>query len=248
MQGYGKLGSDLITKLSAGGNWHQYQKALSLPFDMTNQSLFRSLAIGLLVSFAGSVGPSAINLTVLQVSVEAGFQQGCWFALGMALTEWIFIRASLGGIRRVLERRAIRRALERLILFLFVILALLSIRAAFSDEPGAGTFSPDPEGNSFFLGILFRLLNPSMIPYWLGANAGLLARGLLPPVRGHFNFYAVGCSLGTLAALGLYIGGGAQLTDALSEYRQLLHVLIGCFFLFAAGWMIFQGRAKKSDS
>ena len=207
---------------------------------MPNQSLLRSLTTGLLVSFAGSVGPSAINLTVLQVSVETGAQQAAWFVLGMILTEWLFIRASLGGIRKLLERTAIRRALERLILVLFVILALVSFRAAYVNEVGRSAFSPDPESNSLLLGIFFRLLNPSMIPYWLGANAGLMARGLLPATKGHFNFYSVGCSLGTLAALGLYIGGGVQLTEHLSDYRQLMHVLIGCFFLGAAGWMIFQ--------
>jgi threonine/homoserine/homoserine lactone efflux protein len=208
-------------------------------------ALFRSLGIGLLVSFAGSIGPSAINLTVLQVSVEAGVERAGWFILGMTLTEWVFIRASLGGIRKLLERTAIRRALERLILVLFVVLAIVSFMAAFSDERRTSAFSPDPDSNSLLLGILFRLLNPSMIPYWLGVNAGVLARGMLPPKRGHFNFYAVGCSLGTLAALGLYIGGGAQLTAALADYRAVLDVLIGCFFLGAAAWMILQDRIRK---
>ncbi len=206
--------------------------------------LLRTVGMGLGVSFAGSIGPSAINLTVMQVSVETGVQQAGWFVLGMILTELIFIRASLGGLRKLLLHTNIRRALERLILILFVVLAAISFYAAFREVQRSSTFSPDTAGNGFFLGILFRLLNPSMIPYWIGVNAGLMARELLPPTPAHFNAYAVGCALGTLVALGLYVLGGAQLTAFFAGYRQLLDLGIGCFFLAAAAWMAIQSRDK----
>ncbi|MBK8967947.1 MAG: LysE family transporter [Saprospiraceae bacterium] len=204
--------------------------------------LLRSVGIGLGVSFAGSIGPSAINLTVMQVSVEAGAQQAGWFVLGMILTELVFIRASLGGLQKLLLHTNIRRALERLILILFVVLAAVSFYAAFQEVRQGSTFSPEASGNGFFLGILFRLLNPSMIPYWIGVNAGLMARELLPSAPAHFNVYAVGCALGTLAALGLYVSGGARLTAFFAGYRQWLDLGIGCFFLAAAAWMAFQNR------
>ncbi|MCB0532536.1 MAG: LysE family transporter [Lewinellaceae bacterium] len=205
----------------------------------------RSLCIGAGISFAGSIGPSAINLTVMQVSVEAGIQQAGWFVLGMILTEFIFIRASLGGLRRLLLHANIRRILERLILILFVVLAAISFFAAFRDVQSSSTFSSNTAGNGFLLGILFRLLNPSMVPYWLGVNAGLMARELLPPTPAHFNAYAVGCAFGTVVALGLYIAGGAQLTEFFAGYRQLLNLAIGCFFLAAAAWMAFQNHSRK---
>lgn len=216
-----------------------------MPVQKQMLALLRSLGIGMGVSFAGSIGPSAINLTVMQVSVEAGVQQAGWFVFGMILTEFIFIRASLGGLRQLLLHANIRRALERLILVLFVVLAVISFSAAFREAQNSSAFSPDTAGNGFLLGIVFRLLNPSMVPYWLGVNAGLIARDMLPPVPAHFNAYTAGCGLGTLVALGLYIAGGAQLTGFFAGYRQLLNLAIGCFFLAAAAWMAFQNRSKK---
>ncbi|TNE53913.1 MAG: hypothetical protein EP344_14690 [Bacteroidetes bacterium] len=206
----------------------------------------RTFLTGLGLGIAGTLPISPVNLTLLQVGLQSGVYTAIYFAAGMLLLEVLFIRLSLGGLKQLLERTIVRRLLNRTILILLVVLALASFHTAFFREPGTTSiFTPATLESSLVSGLIFRLLNPSMILYWLGTNATLLARDVLPPRVSQFNVYASGCLAGIAVGLAPYIYGGAYLAEYLKPWHTALNILIGCFFLLVAGWMIFNGRINS---
>lgn len=202
-------------------------------------TLFQSVLIGYLMALLASLPVSPVNLTLLQVGLEAGLRQALWFASGMILVEALFIRFSLGGLLPLLQKTNVRRLLERLTLVLLVGMAAFSLWQALNPAPGGGGFfTPASSGNGFLLGALFRLLNPGMILFWVGANSMLITRQKLPPEARHFNFYTLGGLGGVASALALYIFWGSYLSDYLRLWYVGLQLAIGLFFLAAAAWLI----------
>lgn len=205
---------------------------------------------GLGVSFVGSLPVGTMNVAVLHVGLAQGLAAAFEFALGALLIEMVFVRVSLLGMGWLSRQQRLFSALNWLTAAVLASLAFGSFRAALHPAEIhpvylSGGLSP------FFMGVSFRLLTPTLIPFWLGWNTVLLAKNILLPLESYYKRYVLGIGVGTVLAYGLYASGGQFAAGFLAGHQSLLNWCVGGLFAGAAiyqAWKAAGGHAKKLES
>lgn len=211
--------------------------------------LNRPFGLGWAISFAGSLPIGTMNVAVLQFGLLAGWRRGLQFSLGIAAVEVLFVAFSLAAIERIWQRKRLLRRLEWATLALFIALAAGSFWAAL--HPALPGTPSDSEWLSaavppLLLGMAFRAINPSMMPFWVGWHSILAAKDRLPDTPRACALFAMGAGAGTVAAHGCYLAGGEWAADSVRAHEHWLHFAIGLVFAAAAaaqGWRLLAQRA-----
>jgi threonine/homoserine/homoserine lactone efflux protein len=86
----------------------------------------------------------------------------------------------------------------------------------------------------FLLGLSMSALNPIQIPFWFAWSTFFIERGWMRATPLENNIFSIGCGLGTLAGLALYMYGGHWLVTKLHASQRTLNLIMGGVFLFAA--------------
>ena len=95
------------------------------------EKLLRVLFWGMLVSFLGSLPLGTMNITVTQISVQAGIQDGFAFALGSMLVEVAIVRIALITMKWITGQHKLFRVLEYLTTSVILLLSITSFVAAY---------------------------------------------------------------------------------------------------------------------
>lgn len=127
--------------------------------------IVNGILLGLLLSIL--IGP--VFFSLLQTSIEKGFRAGVWMALGIMLSDALYISIAYLGISQLMEQDSFRIFLGMaggVIMLIFGISSILKspkIRSALEHE--------NIKNNVFRLiskGFLLNGINPSVLIFWIG--------------------------------------------------------------------------------
>lgn len=140
--------------------------------------LWKGLVFGIVLSFM--VGP--VFFALIQTSIEFGFKAGFFLALGVSMSDSLYILISYSGISHITENIQLK-------FFLGLLGALIMIGFGFSSifrpVPRKGLKRNHMDSNSYLRklmkGFVLNSLNPFVFLFWFGV-AGLVT------IEMHFSF------------------------------------------------------------
>ena len=161
----------------------------------------QTFIVAFLVSFFGSIPPGAINLSVLQLSVEGRSDAAIRFSLAAALVEipYAFIAIKFQSL---LERSPWLtdnfKLIAAVVLFILGLISLLSKPKKANSEGLLARI----QNSGFRKGILVGIFNPMAIPFWIAITAYLVQHKWVNLVSTSAEIaYIIGLALGTIALL-----------------------------------------------
>jgi len=189
---------------------------------------------GLLISFLGSLPLGSLNVSAMQVAITENIRNAIRFSLGVALVEVLYVRLSLKSIGWVIAHQQIFYILEWTTVFLFMIMAASSFRAATRKNTNAKNILLDNNMNRFWLGFTMSAINPVQVPFWFIWSTYLLSNKILSPSAWQFNIYTAGIGTGTLLGLALFIFAGRWLLQKLHTSHRVVNIIVGVVFIISA--------------
>ena len=173
-------------------------------------TLLSHLAVGLAVSFIGSVPPGAINLTAVKISLEKGLRSVIVFALAVAAVEFVYALMAVYGAHVLMRYPDLSHWMEGITIALFLGLGLYYVlgnshpAAVPADEPGLARFRRIFGSSPFMRGLTLSLFNPLGIPFWLAYTSFLQIRQWIHLDALNTFFYVSGIASGAFIALILF--------------------------------------------
>ena len=190
--------------------------------------------LGFFLSFLGQLPLGTMSITATQLSVQESFGNAWKYALGVALMEMAYLRLVLSGMNLIMEHALFFIVLNWITLAFFLILGIWSFMAAQKQDDDKKALLLNNRVNRFFLGLSMSALNPAQIPFWFIWAGYFLDRGWLSPGMASFNWFTLGCGLGTVAGLALYMYGGNYLVTRMKAGNKILNKIMGIVFILAA--------------
>lgn len=195
--------------------------------------LMRIFAMGLMISFLGTLPLGTLNISAMQISVTDGIRPALYFVTGALIIEMIYVRVSLVAMHWVLRNKRLFRWLEWGSILIILALSVSSFVAA-ADPVVKKNVLLSSGIHRFWLGILMSALNPVQIPFWFGWSTVLFTKNVLQHRNNHFNIYILGIGVGSLIGNLVFIFGGRFIVEVLNTNQKVLHWIIGTIFLITA--------------
>ena len=196
--------------------------------------LISLLLIGWLVSFLGQLPLGTMSITSTQIAVQEGFTNAWKYSLGVAIIEMVYLRLVLSGVDWIMRHKLFFEILGWLTVAVFLVLGVLSFLAARKQNATHKALLLDNRLNRFFLGVSMSALNPAQVPFWFIWSSYLLDLQVLHPGFGEYNLFTLGCGLGTISGLALYMYGGNWLITKMKTSNRTLNTVMGIIFVIAA--------------
>lgn len=190
--------------------------------------------IGWLVSFLGQLPLGTLSITSTQIAVQENFSNAWKYAIGVALVEIIYLRLTLSGVNWIIEHQLLFIVLGWLTVAVFLVLAVASMLSARKQEKEKKALLLDNDVHRFFLGLSMSALNPAQIPFWFIWSSFLLDTGRLHSDVTTFNFFTLGCGMGTISGLAIYMYGGNWLITKMNTSNRTLNIVMSIIFFIAA--------------
>ena len=190
--------------------------------------------LGFFLSFLGQLPLGVMSITAVQISIQENFGNAWKYAVGVALVEMICLRLVLSGVQWIMQHKLFFSVLNWITLFFFLVLGLWSFVDARKQHSGKKALLLNNRLDRFFLGISMSALNPAQIPFWFIWSGYFLDRGWLVPGFLSFGWFTLGCGLGTVAGLALYMYGGNFLVTKMNASNKTLNTIMGVVFIVAA--------------
>jgi threonine/homoserine/homoserine lactone efflux protein len=172
-------------------------------------------------SFIGSIPPGTINLTCVQLGLERKTKVAWRFAVTASVLEYPFGWIAVEFAEWITSSPVI---VENMQLITGIAMTLIGILTLWTPSRPS-TFTLKLSENGYLRGVVLSLLNPLVIPFWVGVTAYLKSLGwidLSTPVRLHS--YLLGVCLGTLGLLGILIYLAEKLGMQFTQSRWLYKV------------------------
>lgn len=178
-----------------------------------------------LISFAGSVQPGPVNLTVVQVTLTRNFKTGVWVALSGAFPEIIYSSLALKSHLFLAEHQIISRILE------FSSIPFLLAAGFYSFN---SPFRPAREGAAdigkrlVLKGFAGGILNPQLLPFWLVVLISFDSLFSMETLSSQFSF-VFGAATGAFLLLLLFAYLAHRFKTGLDSFlsRYPMHKAIG---------------------
>ncbi|MBU6341949.1 MAG: LysE family transporter [Bacteroidetes bacterium] len=190
---------------------------------------------GIGVSFLGAAPLGVLNIAALQISISRGQTAGMLYSAGAISIEMIFIWFSLIGVEWIQKNARLFLLIEWITIAVVTSLAINSFLSAL--HPTAKNLDNlflNPDMPAYLIGVSFRALMPTMVPFWLGWNTLLFSKDILQPNLKFYYAYITGAGLGTFIAHLLYILGGEFAAQTFQTHQSAFNWSIGGLFLFIA--------------
>lgn len=196
--------------------------------------LIKVFFAGMIISFMGTLSPSPLNLSAMQISVHEGVRFAMYFSAGTILSELIYVRLCVVGVHWLQHQKVVIKWLEWITFLLVLALAIGSFVAASKNHP-AQNIILDNHINRFLFGVIMSALTPMHIPFWIGWSTALFSKKILSHKNSDYYFYMTGIGLGTFFANWLYIASGKDVVKLLNDNHSILNYTIGGVFAITAG-------------
>jgi threonine/homoserine/homoserine lactone efflux protein len=189
---------------------------------------------GMLISFLGSLPLGSLNVCAMQIAITEDIRNAVRFSAGVALVEVLYVRLSLKSIGWIIAHQQIFYILEWTTVFVFIIMAASSFRAANRKKGNAKNILLDNNMNRFWLGFTMSAINPVQVPFWFIWSTYLISNKILSTSDWQFNIYTAGIGSGTLLGLALFIVAGRWLLKKLHTSHRVINIIVGIVFIVSA--------------
>lgn len=187
-------------------------------------------AAGILLSLAGSLPPGLISLSVAQTSIARGFGSAIILALGAAAAEFFQALGAVIFANWFLRYPAAERAFEIGAIPIFWGLAVFLW--FFAKAPRAPEQNlPVQVWRQFGKGLAISVFNLLAIPYWIAYAGWLRINGWWTEGSAHLMAFALGVTIGTMLALGLYAWLARELTQRSDLAAKFANRFVALIFL-----------------
>ena len=189
-------------------------------------SFIQNAAVGLTISFLGSLPLGVQNLTSVKIALERGFRPALAFGAGCASVEMLYSTIAVKLTQFLLGADTLRMAFQGVSTGLFMIIGLLFLTSK-------SKHSALPlKANTYYLGLGMSLMNMAAIPFWLVTTTVMSGNGWINigedlPLLG----YIVGIPVGTTLALGTYAALSERLDRRFDLQRLPVNRVIGAVLL-----------------
>lgn len=155
--------------------------------------------LAFILSFAGSIPPGTINLSVVQLGLQNKLKIATRFALAASLMEYPYAWIAVKFERLITSSPAIT---ENLTLLTAVVLIVLGLINVLPKSKSSSVFTSGLSNSGYRRGLLLGILNPLAIPYWVGITAYLQSQGWTDlSTRGRLHAYLLGVVTGAFLLL-----------------------------------------------
>ncbi len=156
---------------------------------------------GLVFSFLGSIPPGTMNLAVLQLGLDHKIKTALRFSLAVAIIEYPYAWIAVAFEDWVTSSPVI---IENFQLITAIVMTAIGIFTIWSARKPS-EFSAKFNESGFRRGIVFSILNPMAIPFWIGITAYLKAQGWIDlSASAYLHSYLFGTAIGVLLLLILF--------------------------------------------
>jgi len=174
-----------------------------------------------------------MSITSTQIAVSEGFKNAWKYSIGVALVEIIYLRLVLKGVDWILQHRVFFMVLGWLTVAFFLSLGVASFISAAKQKEDKKALLLNNKLNRFFLGITMSALNPAQIPFWFIWSSYVMDLHLLNSSTIEFNLFTLGCGIGTISGLALYMYGGNYLITKMNASTKTMNKIMGVIFFIA---------------
>jgi len=199
--------------------------------------LIKTIAAGLFISLTGSLPLGNLNMSAMQIAAHEGIRKSILFALGVVVTEIIYLRITLAGVSWVLAHRSLFVALQWLSIVFLLLLAAGSFNAARKKAGNKNVFIQNRIPR-FLLGLFMSAINPVQFPFWAGWAVVLVSRQQLATSNIAYDLFTLSAGLGTLAALLVFIFFGRKFSGWMLVNHRKVQFGMGIIFLLLAVYQL----------
>ncbi len=199
---------------------------------------FYHLLLGVVVSFIATIPVGPVNLAVMQAAINSGRIAGYKVAAGSAFSEWFYCLIALMGLSVLLTGDAIRFYMQICSVPILFILGILSLRSEKEIQPAAKAIKFK---NHFLLGLVLNLLNPFLLPFWLGTSTYMRNQDLISGNTLELVFFSVGVYIGTFSTQVILANLSTYWKNIFDpKIRGFINKIIGVVFIVFAIFMLWQ--------
>jgi threonine/homoserine/homoserine lactone efflux protein len=202
---------------------------------MTTTLLF---LVAFALSFAGTLPPGLITLTITQTTISEGKSAAFRNALGATIPEFIYTYLALIGIDFLLDHADIGHYIQWASVFIFLALGLWFWIAK---PPEIGKVQVEANHRKFFLrGVTAGFFNFLIVPFWVVVVGWMRANGYV--IDGHPTFLGISLAgaLGALLAFVLYIELGGVILRRFQTVAVYVNRIIGGLFLVLFAYQLWE--------
>jgi hypothetical protein len=175
-----------------------------------------------------------MSLTSTQIAVEENLKNAWKYALGVALVEIVYLRLVLIGTNWVTEHQLFYEIFGWAAVAMFLVFSVLSFISAIKHKEGDKPLLLKNKVNRFFLGISMSAVNVAQIPFWFIWSTYVVDLKGMNRTTIDYNFFTLGCGIGTISGLALYMYGGKAIIDKVKNGARILSIIMAIVFIIAA--------------
>ncbi len=202
------------------------------------------LLIGILLAFIAAIPVGPVNLAVVQNSIKFGAISGLKIALGSATIEFFYCFVALWGVKTFLTSPSIIFALQVISLPVLVIMGTFNLLRRKDSEEKDIAENKTSKGD-FFLGASLTLVNPILLPFWMGVAAYLKSLHILGETftfldeRAENWAFILGVVSGSFLFLMLLSFISSKRKSIQISTKMVIYRILGILFLVLAAIQIF---------
>lgn len=191
--------------------------------------MLQTFIVACLISFAGSIPPGSINISVMQLSMQDHRRAAFFLAIGAGVTEFLYAGFTVAFYKYLTDNAELNQ------IFLSITAAALIILGVYNLflKTTSKNFSKSDKMRGragFTRGVLLGLLNPMTMPFWLAVTSYLMAYNWISLESNHYWMYVVGLTVGTIILLWSVDILGSKFTKV-ADNRIIVHVVPGLIFI-----------------
>ena len=193
-------------------------------------SLIITFLSGFVVSLLGTIVPSGMSGTAMEISIKNGKTAGLLFGLGSAIVEIIYIRLYFLGFDFFIREKRLFIILQWIMLLLFFGAGVYFFIQSFNKKKTPKKKRKHEAKNrihAFVLGVTIKAMSPGQFAFWIFWTTYLLANNWLHRDPMQYNVFCVGLGLATFVGTGLYVYLGEYLEKKSFFSRGKLDRFVG---------------------
>lgn len=172
--------------------------------------------IAFILSFAGSIPPGTINLTVVQLGLENKIKAALRFSVAATAIEYPYAWLAVKFGKLIASSPVITDNIQIIGIIILIVLGLINVWPSKTASPH---YSSRFANSGYRRGLLLGILNPLAIPYWLGITTYLRGQNWIELSSPHrLHAYLSGVFLGALVLLLLLLYLSKKVMASLTRF------------------------------
>lgn len=191
-------------------------------------------AIGLFVSFMGSIPFGSVNLSVMQMSISRGLRAAIEFIIGAVMAEMVYAYIAIKLAHMLVNNISINLTIEIVAISILTVLGVYNLLKKVHEHHAAKRDKLKP----FLKGVVVGFINPMAIPFWITYTTYFELNHFIHLDAINTLFYIVGIAIGSFCLLALFAKGAKRLDEKIDIGERLINRIIGVALLLMACYQL----------